>query len=91
MVNCIMGVGVLGYPYCFKSSGALLATLAMLITALASRASYQLLLHAAHLSGQRTYQQARAVGWWCSDRVPCGWKGTCGRCSGHGGGSSNSG
>ena len=62
MVNCIMGVGVLGYPYCFKSSGALLGTLAMLITAIATRASYQLLLHAAHLSGQRTYQQVCEAG-----------------------------
>lgn len=57
MVNCIMGVGVLGYPYCFKSSGTLLATVLMLAVMLVTRASYQLLLHCAHLSGRRTYQQ----------------------------------
>jgi sodium-coupled neutral amino acid transporter 10 len=61
MVNCIMGVGVLGYPYCFKSSGTLLATTVMIVTMLATRASYQLLLHCAHLSGRRTYEQVRAA------------------------------
>jgi hypothetical protein len=68
MVNCIMGVGVLGYPYCFKSSGLVLATAVMLATMLATRASYQLLLHCAHLSGRRTYEQVgpglgRSVFW----------------------------
>lgn len=59
MVNCIMGVGVLGYPYCFKSSGTVLATLVMLVTMVATRVSYQLLLHAAQASGKKTFEQVQ--------------------------------
>jgi amino acid permease len=44
LVNCILGASVLGYPYCFKSSGVLLASLIMVASVAACRFSYQLLL-----------------------------------------------
>lgn len=56
LVNCLLGAGVLGYPYCFKSCGLLLASAVMVVTLVACRVSYRLLLHASHLSGKRTYE-----------------------------------
>ncbi len=56
-VNCILGAGVLGYPYCFKSCGLVLATAMMLACLAASRFSYQLLLYCSQLSNKRSYEE----------------------------------
>ena len=56
LANCILGAGVLGYPFCFKSCGFVLGTLMMLVTLAATRISYQLLLYCSQLSGRRTYE-----------------------------------
>jgi sodium-coupled neutral amino acid transporter 10 len=47
---------VLGYPFCFKSCGFVLATLMMCVVLAATRISYQLMLYCADLSGRRTYE-----------------------------------
>jgi sodium-coupled neutral amino acid transporter 10 len=47
---------VLGYPFCFKSCGFVLATLMMCVVLVATRISYQLMLYCADLSGRRTYE-----------------------------------
>jgi sodium-coupled neutral amino acid transporter 10 len=64
LVNCILGAGVLGYPFCFKSTGFALATVVMLISLLACRFSYQLLLYCCQLTTRRTYEEMaeQAVG-----------------------------
>jgi len=61
-VNCILGAGVLGYPFCFKSCGLLLSTVMMVLSLLACRFSYQLLLYGSQLAqvGRRE-GAARAV------------------------------
>lgn len=56
LVNCILGAGVLGYPYCFKSCGLVLATCIMLVTLIACRISYQLLLYCSQLSSKKSYE-----------------------------------
>ncbi|KAG2489705.1 hypothetical protein HYH03_011812 [Edaphochlamys debaryana] len=57
LVNCILGAGVLGYPFCFKSCGLLLGTVLMLVSVLASRFSYDLLLYCSQISNKRTYEE----------------------------------
>ncbi|GIL69642.1 hypothetical protein Vretifemale_561, partial [Volvox reticuliferus] len=57
LVNCILGAGVLGYPFCFRSCGLLLGTLIMLVSILASRFSYNLLLYCSQISNKRTYEE----------------------------------
>lgn len=60
----ILGAGILGYPYCFKSSGLVLATCIMLVSMAACRFSYQLLLYCSQLSTKRSYEDLaeQAVG-----------------------------
>lgn len=64
LVTCILGAGVLGFPYCFKSCGLVLATLIMAVSLLATRFSYQLLLYCCQLSPKRSYEELaeQAVG-----------------------------
>ncbi|MEW5298488.1 MAG: hypothetical protein WDW36_001604 [Sanguina aurantia] len=64
LVTCILGAGVLGFPYCFKSCGLVLATLIMAASLLATRFSYQLLLYCCQLSPRRSYEELaeQAVG-----------------------------
>ncbi len=52
-----MGAGIVGYPFCFKSCGLLLATLLVLVVVLAAEYSMQLLLLAAHIAGKRSYEE----------------------------------
>jgi amino acid permease len=56
LATCVLGAGALGYPFCFKECGLLLATVIMLLTLVATRVSYQLLLYCAQLSGRKTYE-----------------------------------
>jgi hypothetical protein len=56
LVTCVLGAGALGYPFCFKECGLVLATVIMFVTLVATRISYQLLLHCAQLSTCRTYE-----------------------------------
>lgn len=56
LVTCVLGAGALGYPFCFKECGLLLATIIMFITLVATRISYQLLLYCAQLSGRKSYE-----------------------------------
>ena len=37
LINCLLGAGVLGFPYCFKSCGLVLASCIMLVSLLACR------------------------------------------------------
>lgn len=64
LVNCILGAGILGYPYCFKNSGFALATCVMIVCMGACRFSYQLLLWSTQLTSKRTYEELaeQAVG-----------------------------
>jgi amino acid permease len=64
LINCILGAGVLGYPYCFKSCGVVLATIIMVVSLIACRLSYQLLLHCSHITNLKTYEEMaeRALG-----------------------------
>ncbi|GAX76712.1 hypothetical protein CEUSTIGMA_g4158.t1 [Chlamydomonas eustigma] len=57
LINCILGAGVLGYPYCFKSCGYVLATCMMLVSLLACRFSFQLLLYCCQLSPKRSLEE----------------------------------
>jgi hypothetical protein len=52
----VLGAGALGYPFCFKECGLLLATIIMFATLVATRISYQLLLYCAQLSGRKSYE-----------------------------------
>lgn len=56
LVTCVLGAGALGYPFCFKECGLLLATIIMFATLVATRISYQLLLYCAQLSGRKSYE-----------------------------------
>ena len=40
LVNCILGAGVVGYPYCFRSCGLLLSTLLLLLVMVAARCAH---------------------------------------------------
>lgn len=64
LVNCMLGAGVLGYPYCFKSCGFVLATCIMLVSLFSSRFSYELLLYCCHITNKKTYEDLaeQAVG-----------------------------
>lgn len=55
-VNCMMGAGILGFPFCFKTCGLLLATAMLLFCFVMSRASYQLLLASSHATGRRSFE-----------------------------------
>jgi sodium-coupled neutral amino acid transporter 10 len=56
LVTCVLGAGALGYPFCFKECGLLLATVIMFVTLVATRISYLLLLYCAQLSGRKSYE-----------------------------------
>jgi sodium-coupled neutral amino acid transporter 10 len=56
LINCILGAAMLGYPYCFRSCGLLLATSLMAASYLACRFSYQLLLYCSQLTGLASYE-----------------------------------
>lgn len=60
-VTCVLGAGALGWPFCFKACGLLLATLIMCVTLVATRVSYQLLLHCAQLCGRKSYEGIAAA------------------------------
>ena len=64
LINCILGAGILGYPYCFKSCGIVLGTLLLALSVAASRFSYSLLLYSSQISNKRTYEELaeQAVG-----------------------------
>ncbi|GFR46782.1 hypothetical protein Agub_g8413, partial [Astrephomene gubernaculifera] len=57
LVNCILGAGVLGYPFCFRSCGLLLGTMLMLVSIAASRFSYDLLLYCSQISNKKSYEE----------------------------------
>lgn len=57
MVNFILGAGVLGYPFCYKACGLVLATLLILICLIAAQLSMRLLLMSSQMSGKRTYEE----------------------------------
>ena len=57
LVNCLLGAGVLGYPFCFRSCGSVLASCIMLVSLAACRFSYQLLLYCSQLSTRRSYEE----------------------------------
>ncbi|KAK9816581.1 hypothetical protein WJX72_002235 [[Myrmecia] bisecta] len=62
MVNAILGAGLLGFPFVYRSCGLLLATLMVLLCLVASQLSMRLLLLASQLSGLKTYEDmARAA------------------------------
>ena len=55
---------MLGYPYCFKSCGVVLATVIMVVSLVACRLSYQLLLHCSQITNLKSYEEMaeRALG-----------------------------
>ncbi|PNH09218.1 putative sodium-coupled neutral amino acid transporter 10 [Tetrabaena socialis] len=57
LVNCILGAGVLGYPFCFRSCGLLLGSLLMVVSLVATRFSYDLLLYCSQISNKKTYEE----------------------------------
>lgn len=66
LVNGILGVGVLGYPFAFKECGALLGVLIVCGILAACLFSVRLLLVSSQISGKRTYEDiaAHAFGKW---------------------------
>ena len=54
-MNVIVGAGVLAMPFCFKTAGWLLGTIILLLTALLTDWSLQLLLLSGNLCGKRSY------------------------------------
>jgi len=56
LINCILGAGVLGYPFCFRSCGSVLASCIMLVSLAACRFSYHLLLYCSQLTTRNTYE-----------------------------------
>ena len=57
LVNGILGVGVLGYPFAFRSCGMLAAALLIAICMAASQLSMRLMLLSSQLSGRRSYEE----------------------------------
>lgn len=55
--GALLGAGVLGFPFCFKSCGLVLATLLLIVTLIASELSMNLLLIASHLSSKQSYEE----------------------------------
>lgn len=53
LVNCILGAGILGFAYCFKSCGIVLGVLVLVGCMLACRMSYELLLYGHQVRGCR--------------------------------------
>lgn len=61
MVNGILGVGVLGFPFAFRSCGMLAAALLILVCLAAGQLSMRLLLLSSQLSGRRSYEEVAAA------------------------------
>ena len=57
LVNAVLGAGVLGFPWAFKTCGLVLATLLVLITLVASELSMRLLMISSQLAGKRSYEE----------------------------------
>lgn len=57
LVNAVLGAGVLGYPWAYKTCGLVLATLLVLITLVASELSMRLLMISSQLAGKRSYEE----------------------------------
>eukprot|EP00873_Tetraselmis_striata_P002251 jgi/Tetstr1/422515/TSEL_001276.t1 len=60
MVNACLAIGLLGFPYCFKSCGVLLTALLMVMACSISIFSTSTLLLAAQLCGKRSYEELAA-------------------------------
>ncbi|GMH38063.1 hypothetical protein BSKO_05947 [Bryopsis sp. KO-2023] len=60
LVNGILGVGVLGYPFAFKECGALLGSVIIFCILLICLFSIQLLLISSQLSGKKTFEDLAA-------------------------------
>ena len=61
LVNGVLGVGVLGYPYSFKECGVLLGTVIVLSCLAVCLFSVRLLLISSHLSGQKSFEDIAAA------------------------------
>ena len=57
LLNAVMGAGIVGHPFCFRSCGLGLAFTLVLITVIAAEFSMHHLLLAAHISGKRSYEE----------------------------------
>ncbi len=57
MVNGILGAGVLGYPFAFRSCGLIAAGGLVLLCLSACQLSMRLLLLSSQLTGRRTYEE----------------------------------
>ena len=57
LVNGILGVGVLGYPFAFRSCGMVAAAALILICLAASQLSMRLMLLSSQISGRRSYEE----------------------------------
>ena len=64
LLNSILGSGLLGLPFVFRSCGCALGLLLLAVCTLAAVQSTRLLLHCAHATGCRSYSQlaTRALG-----------------------------
>ncbi len=60
-INSIVGVGILSIPFCFKSAGIFLAPVILLLVAVLSDASLQLLVAAGDIAGVRSYSRLASV------------------------------
>lgn len=56
LVNSVVGAGVLGFPFCFKTCGLTLAAVLVLITLIASEVSMHFLLLASQITERRSYE-----------------------------------
>lgn len=52
-VNAVLGAGVLGFPFCFKTCGMVLASLLVLLSYGVCQLSMHLLLYSAQLTNKR--------------------------------------
>ena len=57
LINAVLGVGVLGFPYAFKTSGLLLATCLVLFIGMATLFSVRLLLLSSQMTGKKSYEE----------------------------------
>ncbi|KAL4442083.1 hypothetical protein ABPG77_011344 [Micractinium sp. CCAP 211/92] len=56
LVTAVIGAGVLGFPFCFKTCGLGLAILLVLVTLAAAELSMRLLLMSSQLTSKRSYE-----------------------------------
>ncbi|EFN58068.1 hypothetical protein CHLNCDRAFT_142340 [Chlorella variabilis] len=57
LVTAVLGAGVLGFPFCFKTCGLGLAVVLVLVTLAAAELSMRLLLMSSQLTGKRSYEE----------------------------------